>query len=1470
MILLFVVFMILASTTFLFANLNNDSLGTIAIKSTGKEWMIIDTNEKVELKANGKQVCILYPDAKSINDIPETKGIYDKEGKLIKSETRTSKDISAKQKHGYCYTVGKEEYLKFGQHSTTVVYQDQNMISYETDYGDVNLTLSCEDVAQNDIYIYENPDNYKFGANGTFEGLKNCSYIMNSTTELKQKSNKIYFHGNYVQGQTSNWYEGHIFDFKDVCDRTFEPYDCEIIEGHNQTCYNHTANCEIIKVDDYNYQVSFLSDNDIDPYVEVTDIDTNAVTEGVVCEGSDYFCHLTTSDTYLNASWHFDVNHTTTAYDWTESDNDLTWGGEHDFDSGWKTNGLYGGAWEFDQSGDIFDSDVNFHSNISMCLWFNSDDWANSRVLMGEFENPGNTWMLYYWTGNGMSLWSAGGSNACAFGTTQTNVWHHVCVTNNNTDTHYYYNGSSECIAAASLSWGYQTTNDFIIGEWGGWDYNGHIDEVMIWQNYTLNYTDVMEIYNQSYARFHEVGNHTLAGVNVSGEGHNAVNVTLNMTKQPDTNDDGDHVTNISVRLGVVNMSLPDMSDLVFYVNFEGNLTADMSGSGLNTFRETNNNPYYNATLGLNGSDCWNFTDTPSDSNVEWNTNLGDIDDREFGFTMSVWAYPSDDDNNADVFRISGSDQMKIYQSSAASGDWRVYVSDGVTEHDIDSTSASSSKWTHLALVWDTSGYFHLYIDGSAEGSSPQGTTQIDNLNLISLGGTSGGFSGWIDEAMFFNRSLSATEVSNLFKNQSRAFTNTTYTAPQNATNQTNMTFTIGENAGFLIPDMDYISNSSRYWSPILMRNITFNTFTETVGEVANNYERNHSVTLTTTPSQEYSSALNRNPSISAAISAAIERTATATRNFAITGAITSGFSRFASYTRNFASSIAAVFGFESTYTSGAGACTWTNQSDGTVDLDDAGVIGTPRGLTYNGSDWWVASADDDFILHFDKNGNNVSNGDDNDGFEVLTAGSSDIRGVYTNNSDFWFLDGVDRYIYHFDANKNNVSWKDPDYNDVTDALTPWGLDGNNSDFWVVDDNDEFVFHIDANDNNASDGFNIDDDGATTGRGVAYNGSDWWVSDYTDDWVYHFDSAGNNMSDGFSTDDIGSQTPQAITMWGDNDIYILDFDDRFVYHVECITSGNSYERNHSVTITNTIALIRSAEFIRTPAISAALTLALVRSSTIARNLAQSLGITPLLTRTYGAIRNNAVTSTVSTGLIRVYGVIRNHAVTNTITAMLTRVSGSARSLSNSASITSALTRTYGSIRTQGVSIAVTSALTRTYGAIRNNAVSVVVTSSLTRVFSAVRNNAVSVAVTSSLTRMIGLIRNNAVSASITDSLTRTYGIERAFGLSLKTSFGFTRTSNIIRALTDSFTVTIGFIEQAVAVISDVGGGGGIRIKIPDEISVDEGLDFVQKNIIQIVIISGVLLFIIADVRKKNRKTIAKEVRKINKKFEKKR
>ena len=97
-----------------------------------------------------------------------------------------------------------------------------------------------------------------------------------------------------------------------------------------------------------------------------------------------------------------------------------------------------------------------------------------------------------------------------------------------------------------------------------------------------------------------------------------------------------------------------------------------------------------------------------------------------------------------------------------------------------DSENISANQWYHVVNTWDSTNGLRLYVNGVLKGSTPQESYAASNIdNYLWLGystgaclGDKGNFSGSIDDAMVFNKSLSQEEVSDLY-NQDWKYYNT-------------------------------------------------------------------------------------------------------------------------------------------------------------------------------------------------------------------------------------------------------------------------------------------------------------------------------------------------------------------------------------------------------------------------------------------------------------------------------------------------------------------------------------------------------------------------------------------------------------------------------------------------------------------------------------------------------------------------
>jgi len=140
------------------------------------------------------------------------------------------------------------------------------------------------------------------------------------------------------------------------------------------------------------------------------------------------------------------------------------------------------------------------------------------------------------------------------------------------------------------------------------------------------------------------------------------------------------------------------------------------------------------------------------------------------GFTLSAWIYPI----------TQGETNGRIIDKTRATGGnegFVLIVDDSNTTNlvmgSVNCLSAVSSvdlsTWSHVIATVNSSGYCKLYVNGLFSGTG----NQLPNLSVITTiqpltignnaGGTIRAFNGNIQDAMIFNRSLTQTEVEDLY-----------------------------------------------------------------------------------------------------------------------------------------------------------------------------------------------------------------------------------------------------------------------------------------------------------------------------------------------------------------------------------------------------------------------------------------------------------------------------------------------------------------------------------------------------------------------------------------------------------------------------------------------------------------------------------------------------------------------------------
>ncbi len=135
------------------------------------------------------------------------------------------------------------------------------------------------------------------------------------------------------------------------------------------------------------------------------------------------------------------------------------------------------------------------------------------------------------------------------------------------------------------------------------------------------------------------------------------------------------------------------------------------------------------------------------------------------GFTFVYWAN----------ITSAGATQRILEESWDAGGTVTTHVSGGVlyglvrtpsgTQSSALSHSISSAAWNFIAISAD-SGNYSLYINGAlASRIASSGILATNKTLYFGSGNAGANYKGYIDEVAFFNRSLSAAEISQLYNN---------------------------------------------------------------------------------------------------------------------------------------------------------------------------------------------------------------------------------------------------------------------------------------------------------------------------------------------------------------------------------------------------------------------------------------------------------------------------------------------------------------------------------------------------------------------------------------------------------------------------------------------------------------------------------------------------------------------------------
>jgi len=429
------------------------------------------------------------------------------------------------------------------------------------------------------------------------------------------------------------------------------------------------------------------------------------------------------SDPSLVAHWKFDGN----ALDETGINNGTINGATY------TNKGKFAGAYEFDGDGDYIDvGNLSLGSGaFTISLWAYSKDTSKSVITKGVSRSTAaaRDWDIWGIGLTGTRFQLSNGTDFIAqivnCDTSPLNQWHHIVGTfdgTTNTNGVKIYSDGLLCGQATSTDNKVGITNKIYIGGNINTDYefNGTIDEVMIF-NRSLTASEILELYNESLVSHQVI---------LKGSGDNEL---LNET------------------------------GLVGHWNLNGN-ALDSSGEG-------NDGTVTGAIVTNKGK----FKQAYEFDGVNDQIEIADGDWNEFSdLTVSAWIKPN---ILIDTTEILGSGTSTASYNLFLDSNGGLYLGAEGEDSDVNQNFDSNNGlltvgvWTHIIFVRDTTADTgQWFINGVADLSEEDYTVGNWDSGASFYAGrarlASSYFNGSIDEVRIYNRSLSQSEILQLY-NQS-------------------------------------------------------------------------------------------------------------------------------------------------------------------------------------------------------------------------------------------------------------------------------------------------------------------------------------------------------------------------------------------------------------------------------------------------------------------------------------------------------------------------------------------------------------------------------------------------------------------------------------------------------------------------------------------------------------------------------
>ncbi len=437
--------------------------------------------------------------------------------------------------------------------------------------------------------------------------------------------------------------------------------------------------------------------------------------------------------------------------------------------------GVYNNSGVFDGNGDYIASSAvisnQTRNGLTYSTWVRKTG-ATLSATPGIISGVGSETYFMYQNTSGLRVYAKNQTSAaqavvCSNTLIADGNWHLASVTYDLATWRIYTDGSLTCSGTGIIG---VLNASSVVGRIGSYTlnaatdfWNGSIDEVMIF-NRSLSAMEIKELYLKGRANWNYTDYQTVSGNSASVP---ILTSTTNVCPQIKLNSDAPSfyspfffttsnstITGLDeINLPVTNVSLPingtytNNATLNFTINFSDQDTGIKNA----TLNMTNLN---NSWLELDGNGDSVVIPTSSSLNL-----VGDV-------SISAWIKAAAVDGvRHEIFTKSSSLHYSMIIESFNKP--RGYLYNGITWPTVTSSETiSPNTWYYLTTTWDnTSKVFKIYVDGVSKGNAtfPDFSIQNNSAYPAWIGGGSNKFNGSIDEVRIYNRSLSASEITEVY-----------------------------------------------------------------------------------------------------------------------------------------------------------------------------------------------------------------------------------------------------------------------------------------------------------------------------------------------------------------------------------------------------------------------------------------------------------------------------------------------------------------------------------------------------------------------------------------------------------------------------------------------------------------------------------------------------------------------------------